>query len=242
VQQTDPARSMARVPPGRTHDLRRRSRLRARRFIGRPARSAGLWAENAAASRATSGFPTTSAWLDLCSAPLISNGDADVLSSVSAPNDRWGQIAALQPPSAAKSDRQSGSGPANVTNTTPLSPVTGATTMPLASDMTYLLMTGGAAAPPRAARSPAGGAANDIADPMAPPNAASSGVVSSLGRPAGGNPAGASGRAPPDPAWQRGWDGSADGLRQQSALAAYASPRGSRPDGAPASSLQDIEV
>jgi hypothetical protein len=84
-----------------------------------------------------------------------------VVTSIGGLNERWAQIAALQPPQAAQAAQAAqpgrdggpafGNGGPTVTDVPPISPVAGSTASPLSNDTNFLLtmFSGGATAPSR---------------------------------------------------------------------------------------------
>jgi hypothetical protein len=79
--------------------------------------------------------------------------EAAVVSSIGGLNERWAQIAALQPPQAVQPGRDGGSGFRNggtvTTDLPPISPVAGSTASPLSNDTNFLLtMFSGGTQPP----------------------------------------------------------------------------------------------
>jgi hypothetical protein len=91
-----------------------------------------------------------------------------VLSSIGGLNERWAQIAALQPPAPTRSDQDGGPGLANSGTATgdplPISPIAGGAASPLSSDTNFLLTVFGGAAGPSSRASASGSTGGSIQD------------------------------------------------------------------------------
>jgi hypothetical protein len=96
-------------------------------------------------------------------------GEAPVLSSIGGQNDRWVQIAALQPPAPSQPGRDGGLGSGTAgtatTDLPPINPIAGSIASPLSSDTNFLLTVFGGRAHASNRPGASGSTATSVQDP-----------------------------------------------------------------------------